>query len=302
MKHLAASILPIVAILSAGQVPAPCPVDRTGRPAVQVRLLQGNIPQEFKFTGEQIASALSMYADTITNKQADLIVTPETAIPIYIQQLPTGYLEHLTQFAARSFSHIALGIPLADSPRNYTNSLIVISPQDHEKNAQFGYRYNKHHLVPFGEFVPFGFHWFVNMMRIPLGDFTRGDPLQKPFAVKDQWIMPNICYEDIFGEEIVDQIRNEQEIGNSQPTILLNVSNIAWFGNTIALPQHLQISQMRSAETVGTCCVPPTPAPPPSSTHKATYRPNSPPTPAVSSTSPYRATTARPRTSATATC
>ena len=246
---LAASILPIVVILTAGQtlrhvqwtVPA-------GQP-IQVRLLQGNIPQEFKFTPAQIDSALTMYADAIMKEQADLIVTPETAIPIYIQQLPPGYLDHLARFAARTFSHIALGIPLADSPRVYTNSLIVISPGDSEKNVPFGYRYNKHHLVPFGEFVPAGFRWFVNMMHIPLGDFTRGDPLQKPFAVKDQRIMPDICYEDIFGEEIVDQIRNEQETGNDQPTILLNVSNIAWFGNTIALPQHLQISQMRSLET-----------------------------------------------------
>ncbi len=249
IKLLVASVLPIVVILVAGQLLRHVQWTEPAGQPIQVRLLQGNIPQEFKFTPEQINSALTMYADAITNRQADLIVTPETAIPLYIQQLPIGYLDHFSQFAARSFSHIALGIPLADSPRNYTNSLIVISPEDQEKNAQFGYRYNKHHLVPFGEFVPTGFHWFVNMMRIPLGDFTRGDPLQKPFAVKDQWIMPNICYEDIFGEEIVDQIRNEQEIGNSQPTILLNVSNIAWFGNTIALPQHLQISQMRSLET-----------------------------------------------------
>jgi apolipoprotein N-acyltransferase len=103
--------------------------------------------------------------------------------------------------------------------------------------------------VPFGEFIPAGARWFVEMMKIPLGDFTRGAPLQPAFAVKDQWIMPNICYEDLFGEEIADQIAASYFSGTPQPTILLNMSNIAWFGDSIALPQHLQISQMRALET-----------------------------------------------------
>ena len=140
-------------------------------------------------------------------------------------------------------------MPQADTATVYTNSLIVMAPEDAGKPGLAGYRYNKHHLVPFGEFIPTGFRWFVRLMRIPLGDFTRGEPLQKPFRVKDQWILPNICYEDIFGEEIADQIRHEYKTGQPTPTVLLNVSNIAWFGNTIALPQHLQISQMRSLET-----------------------------------------------------
>lgn len=216
---------------------------------IQVRLLQGNVPQEFKFTPIQIQSALTMYADLITRQRADLIVTPETAIPVYLHQLPPDYLASLARYAARSTSRVVLGMPLADSPSVYTNSLAVISPDDGAAPGLFSYRYNKHHLVPFGEFVPTGFGWFVKLMRIPLGDFTRGDPLQKPFPVKDQWVLPNICYEDLFGEEIADQIKHEHDSGNPTPTLLLNVSNIAWFGNTIALPQHLQISQMRSLET-----------------------------------------------------
>jgi len=80
---------------------------------------------------------------------------------------------------------------------------------------------------------------------MPLGDFSRGDLQQAPLAVKDQWVLPNICYEDLFGEEIAAQLNGAA----AQATVLLNVSNIAWFGNSIALPQHLQISQMRSLET-----------------------------------------------------
>jgi apolipoprotein N-acyltransferase len=111
------------------------------------------------------------------------------------------------------------------------------------------YRYDKHHLVPFGEFIPFGFRWFVDMMHIPLGDFGRGALLQVPFAVKDQWVLPNICYEDLFGEEIAAQIHAGVTGAMPEATVLLNVSNIAWFGDSIAVPQHLQISQMRSLET-----------------------------------------------------
>jgi len=87
------------------------------------------------------------------------------------------------------------------------------------------------------------------MMNIPLGDFSGGSVVQPPFQVKDQWIMPNICYEDLFGNEIAQQIAAGADSSKPQPTILLNLSNIAWFGDTIALPQHLQISQLRALET-----------------------------------------------------
>jgi apolipoprotein N-acyltransferase len=107
------------------------------------------------------------------------------------------------------------------------------------------YRYDNHHLVPFGEFVPLGFHWFVNLMGIPLGDLARGPVAQKAFFVHNQPIAVNICYEDIFGEEIAHTIR-EQE---APAGVLVNSTNLAWFGNTIALDQHLQIARMRSIET-----------------------------------------------------
>ncbi|UUZ47048.1 hypothetical protein LP420_26265 [Massilia sp. B-10] len=99
--------------------------------------------------------------------------------------------------------------------------------------------------MPFGEFVPNGFRWFVDMMRIPLGDMTRGAEVQAPFPVKDQLVLPNVCYEDVFGEEIALQLRSMPR----PATMLLNVSNLAWFGESVAIPQHVQMSQMRSMET-----------------------------------------------------
>ena len=218
-----------------------------GQP-ISVRLLQGNVPQEMKFSRTQIGDTLKLYHDMISAAPADLIATPETAIPILSQQLPPDYLPLLIAHSKKSNSHLLIGIPVYDGPMAYTNSVIGIAPTTGEIGRP-QYRYDKHHLVPFGEFIPMGSRWFVNLMRIPLGDFSSGAAVQMPFAVKDQWVLPNICYEDLFGEEIADQIAASHYSGKAQPSILLNLSNIAWFGDTIALPQHLQISQMRSLET-----------------------------------------------------
>lgn len=219
----------------------------SGQP-ISVRLLQGNVAQEEKFDGTKIDSSLRLYADMIRAAPADLIATPETAIPILQTQLPPDFPAALAAFSQQSGSHIALGIPYIDGPNRYANSVIGIAPQGNSASHP-GFRYDKQHLVPFGEFVPFGFRWFVDMMHIPLGDFTPGAPVQAPFAVKDQWVLPNICYEDLFGEEIARQLAATMASGTPTATMLLNMSNIAWFGDTIALAQHLQISQMRSLET-----------------------------------------------------
>lgn len=206
---------------------------------ISVRLLQGNVPQEMKFEVEQLNGTLALYHDMMLAEPADLIVTPETAIPLLSPYLPPDYLPRLQAFAQRTGSHLALGIPMADGGGRYANSLLGLAP-----GTVTAYRYDKHHLVPFGEFIPFGFRWFVDLMRIPLGDFTRGAFVQAAYSVKDQRVLPNICYEDLFGEQIAAQLRTA-----APATILLNLSNIAWFGDSIALPQHLQISRMRALET-----------------------------------------------------
>jgi apolipoprotein N-acyltransferase len=210
----------------------------TGQP-LTVRLLQGNIPQDRKFDLAFLTSILDTYQAMITAAPADLIATPETAIPIFPHQLPPGYLDTLQRFATASGSTLAVGMPVLDGPDKYANSLVAISPRPQP------YRYDKAHLVPFGEFIPPGFRWFTDMLNIPLNDATRGGMVQAPFAVKDQLVLPNICYEDVFGEEIAYQLRNAPR----PATMLLNVSNLSWYGQSTAVPQHLQISRMRTLET-----------------------------------------------------
>ena len=214
----------------------------SGQP-ISVRLLQGNVAQNLKFDADQAGVTLKLYQDMIRATPADLIATPETALPLMAHQLPAGYIESLMDHARQSNSHLMIGVPISDGPRQYVNSMIGLSPNIDAKV----YRYDKHHLVPFGEFIPLGFRWFVDTMNIPLGDFTRGAYVQPPFAVRDQWVLPNVCYEDLFGEEIADQIRANATRA-MEPTIMLNTSNIAWFGDSLALPQHLQSSQMRALE------------------------------------------------------
>ncbi|MES2261488.1 MAG: apolipoprotein N-acyltransferase [Pseudomonadota bacterium] len=211
-----------------------------GKP-ISVRLIQGNTPLDQKFDATHTLATLNKYRNAVSAEPADLIATPETAVMLFPHQLPPDYLPSLGQFAKKSGSHLVLGIPLMDSPSQYSNSVIGLPPE----SGLPTYRYDKHHLVPFGEFIPPGFRWFTNLLQIPLGDQTRGPVVQPAFQVKEQRVLPNICYENLFGEEIAQQLA-----ADARPaTILLNVSELAWYGESIAIPQHLQISQMRTLET-----------------------------------------------------
>jgi apolipoprotein N-acyltransferase len=206
-------------------------------PRLSVALLQGNIPQDEKFQGGTgVPVALDWYGRQLNDSTASLVVAPETAIPVLPQQLPHGYDEALVARFTQGQQAALVGIPLGSMKEGYTNSVVGLKPGAGQ------YRYDKHHLVPFGEFIPPLFRWFTDMMNIPLGDFNRGPLGQPPFEWRGQRLAPNICYEDLFGEELGAQFADPARA----PTILVNVSNIAWFGNTVAIDQ--QISRMRALE------------------------------------------------------
>jgi apolipoprotein N-acyltransferase len=215
-----------------------------GQP-ISVRLLQGNVDQGLKFDLARVQESLVMYHDMIVEKPADLIATPETALPMLSSNLPVDYLPGLNAFAQSSNSRLIVGVVAHDGDNLYANSVLGFGREYQTQS----YRYDKHHLVPFGEFIPFGFRWFINMMKIPFGELSAGVKVPHAMQVKDQFILPNICYETLFGEEIAQQLRNQSNNKNGVATILLNVSNMAWYGDSIAMPQHLQISQMRALET-----------------------------------------------------
>ena len=205
-----------------------------------VTLLQGNIPQDEKFeAGTGVAVALQWYAEQLNAAKTPLVVAPETALPLLPQQMPVGYWDALQQRFHGGAQTALIGVPLGNRRDGYTNAVIGLQP-----GAPTMYNYAKHHLVPFGEFIPPLFKWFTEMMNIPLGDFNRGAVGQASMAVAGQRLAPNICYEDLFGEELGARFADPSQA----PTVFVNVSNIGWFGDSLAIDQHLSISRMRTLE------------------------------------------------------
>jgi apolipoprotein N-acyltransferase len=210
------------------------PPTGTSRRPISVALVQGNVPQDFKFDRARIADTMQSYTSTVEASQAELVVLPETAWTTIWPNTPDSIKDRLAKKAKTQM--IVLGLPYVGQG-SIANSVAVI-----KEDGTLGYRYDKHHLVPFGEYIPFGFEWFVQMMKLPLGNFDRGRIDQPALEIGQDKIAFNICYEDLFGEEIIEAV-------NNGATILINTSNLAWFGDSHALYQHLQIARMRSIET-----------------------------------------------------
>ncbi|MCL4801636.1 MAG: apolipoprotein N-acyltransferase [Burkholderiales bacterium] len=201
---------------------------------VTVGLLQGNVPQSLKFVPGRYETTLATYAALAEASEARLVVMPETAVPRFIDLVAPAYIERLRAAAVRRGGDLLVGVPLREQPDRYYNAVVSIGTAPRQT-------YAKSHLVPFGEFIPPGFGWVPAILQIPLSDFARGGPRQRPLAVAGQRVAMNICYEDAFGAEIIRQL--------PEATLLANVSNVAWFGDSLAPAQHLRISRTRALET-----------------------------------------------------
>lgn len=231
----AAGALAVVVVASL--VPA-----RFTQPAGELRvtLLQTAVRQDEKFSAERMPEVLAWVAAALRQAAPGLAIAPETAVPLLPAQLDDfapGYWQALREDAARPGRAVLVGLPLGDFQAGYTNSVAGLAGRE-------VYRYDKRHLVPFGEFIPPGFRWFTAAMGIPLGDFARGVPNPPSFAALGQRIAPNICYEDLFGEELAARFADAA----TAPTVFANLSNIGWFGDSAAIPQHLNISRLRTLE------------------------------------------------------
>ena len=215
--------------------------------ALKVALVQGNVPQDLKF-GAAVPQAVADYRKELLANSADFMALPETALPVLADNLPEHFLGELKQHFSSRQQLALIGMPMREAGPNpqgqftsqLTNSAIALMPSANDPT----YRYDKHHLVPFGEFVPPMFRWFVDLMHIPLGSFGRGVLGQPLLEFKGERIATNICYEDLFGEELAQNFSKSE----NSPTLMINLSNIAWFGNTVAIEQHLHISRVRAME------------------------------------------------------
>lgn len=203
---------------------------------IKVALVQGNIPQELKFREEKLVSMLENYRRLVLQSDARLIVLPETALPLLRQELPEYYSEIISNHARQTGGDLLIGAFERDHGL-YFNSVFTLGTADSQS-------YRKNHLVPFGEFIPLrpALGWFINeVLNIPMSDLARGGERQQLLRIAGQRVAVQICYEDVFGEEIIRYL--------PEATLLVNVSNDAWYGKSHAAMQHNQIAQMRALES-----------------------------------------------------
>jgi apolipoprotein N-acyltransferase len=207
----------------------------TGKP-ISVALLQGNIAQSLKWVPETAERTLLQYLTMAEASSAKLILMPETALPVLSSELPTELKTRLQQHAIKNQGDILVGLVERENGE-YFNSMLSIGGSPSAV-------YRKSHLVPFGEFIPLkaAFSWiYRDWLNMPLSDLSRGSTHQQPMQVAGEKVAINICYEDVFGEEIIRQL--------PQATLLVNASNDAWYGESLAAYQHMQFSQARALET-----------------------------------------------------
>jgi len=202
--------------------------------AIDIALVQPAIAQDLKFNADLMDAHLEALAKQIESAKGDLVVTPESVVPLPLSALDPAYIVRLQ----RTGRPLLLGTFLGDDKQGYVNTMVAIGTGK-------PYAYGKRHLLPFGEFVPTGFHWFVELLGIPMADQARGRNTA-PLVVAGQRLRPLICYESLFGEDFADSAA-----GAASPqaaTMFVNVSNLAWFGKLMIQDQDLQFAQMRAIE------------------------------------------------------
>jgi apolipoprotein N-acyltransferase len=239
--RLAALAVLVVALLAGGQWLRGIDWTQPMGEPLRVLLAQGNVAQNLKFADGGMKVSEDAYLPLLREAApTDLVVLPESVLPLPLSYLPEQTLQALSDVPGRLNAALVFGIFIEEPPGQYYNSAVGLAPGQPDLQ-----RYSKRHLVPFGEFIPWGFRWFVDLMRMPIGDQQRGAAYQPPMQLAGQRIGVNICYEDLFGAEI----RQFWQDPARAPTLLLNLSNLGWFDDSLALPQHLQISRMRALET-----------------------------------------------------
>ena len=205
---------------------------------ITVRLLQANIPQDEKYAGGKI-EALKWYKEQLLQSPSDLTVLPETAVPYFKTDLPDAFWSDIEQKFKGPQQAAIIGIPTKNNAEGYGNSAMALGM------TQGPLQYDKHHLVPFGEFTPDSFKWINELVNFGMTDFKRGTDSPMPFEWNDTKLSVNICYEDLFGEELA---RRFVTAPDKTPDVLVNISNLGWFGDNYVVDQHLQTARMRSLE------------------------------------------------------
>lgn len=206
-----------------------------GQP-INVALIQGNVPQDQKWLAENRVKTLVNYREmTEQHWGADIVIWPETAIPAYLSQVKKFYLDPLSAAAKQNNTDLIVSLPARGKDKEFFNTVLTLGKNE----AQ----YNKNHLLPFGEYLPLQplSGYILDSLGIHLGNFTSGGNDQPLLKAGGYPFSTSICYEDAFGSEAIR--------GMPEAAFLVNVTNDAWFGDSIEPHQHMQIAQMRALET-----------------------------------------------------
>lgn len=206
-------------------------------PTFRATLLQGNIPQDEKWMDGNLIPTIERYLNlTEASMDSQLIVWPEAAVPAMADEVESLLLAPLQEFARNGDTNILMGILFFEAESgSYFTSMLALG----EERS----RYDKRHLVPFGEYFPLGFLWkdAIRGLAAVGEDFTAGTA-ERPLIQVGPWpVGASVCYEALFGEEIRQALPDAR--------FLINVSNDGWFGNSIGPHQHLEIARMRALET-----------------------------------------------------
>ncbi|OOF49367.1 apolipoprotein N-acyltransferase [Rodentibacter genomosp. 1] len=213
--------------------------------ALTVTLAQGNIEQNLKWDPAYFYSTLEIYQKLIAENlgKSDLIVLPESALPTLENHI-VPFFESLDRVAQEKKTEIMIGTVYQDiESGKLLNSIVSAGNPDFPYRLSTNNRYSKHHLVPFGEYVPLE-TWLRplnSVFNLPMSAFQRGEAIQPSFIAKQRAFSPAICYEIIFGEQVRQSVKKDTDY-------LLTISNDAWFGDSIGPWQHLQMARMRALE------------------------------------------------------
>ncbi len=229
-------ILVLVCLWLAGSLLKKVEWSSPSAPAFSAVLVQANIPQLQKWQDDAANDIMRQYFNMVQTSQAKLTILPESAMPLLWSDIPSYYLKSLAEHAKSNQGDLLIGA-IEDKQDDYFNSMVSIGVSPTQS-------YQKSHLVPFGEFIPLknliGFI-YRDWLNMPLSDLARGNTHPSVLNLAGTYIASNICYEDAFGEEIIRQLPKAE--------VLVNASNMAWFGNSWAVDQHLQMSQARALES-----------------------------------------------------
>ncbi|MHA2940032.1 apolipoprotein N-acyltransferase [Vibrio sp. RC27] len=209
-----------------------------------IALIQGNIDQEIKWLPSQRWPTIEKYTQlTEQNIDADIIIWPEAAIPAFESELP-HFFEIIDRFGKEENIAIMTGVLNQLDAQTFYNSILVLGESGRgEYQHDIDALYHKHHLLPFGEFVPFE-EWLrpiAPIFNLPNSAFSRGDYIQKNIFANQRYFIAALCYEIIFGEQLRDNF-------TTQTDFILTLSNDAWFGDSVGPLQHMEIARMRALE------------------------------------------------------